>query len=340
MDKVTVGANPDAAQAVVAHPRPGIGELLLRPLKITEFVIFLMVVVLLIIGGMVNPRFLGVENMKIMTRDIAILAIAATGVGFTILTAGIDLSVGSIVGLGGVMSALFIMNWGLPIWLSIVMTLLLGLLIGVVHGLFVTKLKMHGFLITLVTLGIARGFILVITNAFPITGLPRAYSYIGQGYVFNVIPVPVIICLVIGAVAYYLLRYTYIGRQIYAVGGNIEAARFSGVNVDARIILCYIISVMCASTVGIIQAARMSLGHPGSGEGYELLAIAACILGGVSFMGGEGGVLGILIGATLIGTLQNAMVMLNINPYWHKIVISLVLLLAISVDYIRRRRRT
>jgi ribose/xylose/arabinose/galactoside ABC-type transport system permease subunit len=158
--------------------------------------------------------------------------------------------------------------------------------------------------------------------------------------VFNVIPVPVIICLVIGAVAYYLLRYTYIGRQIYAVGGNIEAARFSGVNVDARIILCYIISVMCASTVGIIQAARMSLGHPGSGEGYELLAIAACILGGVSFMGGEGGVLGILIGATLIGTLQNAMVMLNINPYWHKIVISLVLLLAISVDYIRRRRRT
>jgi ribose transport system permease protein len=340
MDKVTVGANPDAAQAAVAHPRPGIGELLLRPLKITEFVIFLMVVVLLIIGGMVNPRFLGVENMKIMTRDIAILAIAATGVGFTILTAGIDLSVGSIVGLGGVMSALFIMNWGLPIWLSIVMTLLLGLLIGVVHGLFVTKLKMHGFLITLVTLGIARGFILVITNAFPITGLPRAYSYIGQGYVFNVIPVPVIICLVIGAVAYYLLRYTYIGRQIYAVGGNIEAARFSGVNVDARIILCYIISVMCASTVGIIQAARMSLGHPGSGEGYELLAIAACILGGVSFMGGEGGVLGILIGATLIGTLQNAMVMLNINPYWHKIVISLVLLLAISVDYIRRRRRT
>jgi len=340
MDKVTVGANPDAAQAAVAHPRPRIGELLLRPLKITEFVIFLMVVVLLIIGGMVNPRFLGVENMKIMTRDIAILAIAATGVGFTILTAGIDLSVGSIVGLGGVMSALFIMNWGLPIWLSIVMTLLLGLLIGVVHGLFVTKLKMHGFLITLVTLGIARGFILVITNAFPITGLPRAYSYIGQGYVFNVIPVPVIICLVIGAVAYYLLRYTYIGRQIYAVGGNIEAARFSGVNVDARIILCYIISVMCASTVGIIQAARMSLGHPGSGEGYELLAIAACILGGVSFMGGEGGVLGILIGATLIGTLQNAMVMLNINPYWHKIVISLVLLLAISVDYIRRRRRT
>jgi ribose transport system permease protein len=340
MDKVTVGANPDAAQAAVAHPRPGIGELLLRPLKITEFVIFLMVVVLLIIGGMVNPRFLGVENMKIMTRDIAILAIAATGVGFTILTAGIDLSVGSIVGLGGVMSALFIMNWGLPIWLSIVMTLLLGLLIGVVHGLFVTKLKMHGFLITLVTLGIARGFILVITNAFPITGLPRAYSYIGQGYVFNVIPVPVIICLVIGAVAYYLLRYTYIGRQIYAVGGNIEAARFSGVNVDARIILCYIISVMCASTVGIIQAARMSLGHPGSGEGYELLAIAACILGGVSFMGGEGGVLGILIGATLIGTLQNAMVMLNINPYWHKIVISLVLLLAISVDYMRRRRRT
>jgi ribose transport system permease protein len=205
--------------------------------------------------------------------------------------------------------------------------------------MYVTKLHMHGFLITLVTLGVARGFILVLTNAFPIPGLPSGYNYLGQGYIFNVIPVPVIICLIIAAIAFYLLRFTYIGRQIYAAGGNIEAARFSGVNVDARIILCYVISVVCASIVGIIQAARMSLGHPGSGEGYELLAITACILGGLSLMGGEGGVPGILIGALLIGVLQNEMVMLNINPYWHKIVISLVLLVAITFDYVRRRRR-
>jgi ribose transport system permease protein len=243
------------------------------------------------------------------------------------------------VGLGGVMAAYFMMNLALPVWLSILLTLFLALLIGSGHGLFVTKLKMHGFLITLVTLGLARGFILVLTNAFPITGLPREFNTIGQGYIADLIPVPLVICAVIAALAYYLLRFTYIGRQIYAAGGNVEAARLSGVNVDARIILCYVISVMCAATVGMIQAARLSIGHPAAGEGYELLAIAACILGGVSLMGGEGNIFGILVGAALIGVVQNEMVMLNINPFWHKIVISLVLLVAITLDYLRRRRQ-
>jgi ribose transport system permease protein len=304
-----------------------------------EFILFLVIILLLALGAFVNPRTVGIENLKIMTRDTAILAIAAIGVGFAILTGGIDLAVGSIVGLAGVMSAYFMMNWNLPIWLSIILTLLLGVMIGLVHGLFVTKLKMHGFLITLVTMGLARGFILVLTNAFPITGLPETFSKIGQGYLFKLIPIPVLIALGVAALAYFLLRYTYVGRQIYAAGGNVEAARFSGVNVDARIILCYVISVVCASMVGMIQAARMSLGHPGAGEGYELLAITAAILGGVSFLGGQGGVIGILVGASLIGVLQNELVMLNVNPYWHKIVISMVLLAAVTFDYARRRRR-
>jgi ribose transport system permease protein len=305
----------------------------------TEFVIFLIVVFLFVLGGIINPRFLQVENLKILSRDTAMLAIAAIGVGFTILVAGIDLSVGSIVGLGGVVVAYLIMVLMLPIWVAIPLTLLMALAIGMGHGMYVTKLKMHGFLITLVTFGLARGFTLVVTNGFPVTGLPPEFNFIGQGYVSNLIPIPVVICTIVAAAAYYLLRFTYIGRQIYAAGGNTEAARLSGVNVDARIILCYVLSVMCAATVGMITAARLSLGHPSSGEGYELQAIAACILGGVSFKGGEGSVLGILVGALLIGTLQNEMIMLNISPYWHKIVISLVLLAAITFDYVRRRRR-
>ena len=324
--------------ARVITPGESLGQSIRQSLRVPQFVLFLIVIILLVIGGVINPRFLGVDNMKIVTRDIAILGIAAIGVGFPILTGGIDLSVGSVVGLGGVMVAYFMMRLGLPVWLSIILTLFLAVLIGWVHGLFVTKLKMHGFLITLVTLGLARGFILVLTNAFPITGLPREFNTIGQGYVADLIPVPLVICLVIAALAFYLLRFTYIGRQIYATGSNGEAARLSGVNVEARIILCYVISVMCATTVGMIQAARLSIGHPAAGEGYELLAIAACILGGVSLMGGEGGIFGILVGAALIGTVQNEMVMLNINPYWHKIVISLVLLVAITLDYARRRR--
>jgi ribose transport system permease protein len=243
------------------------------------------------------------------------------------------------VGLGGILVALFIVNWGLPIWLSMLLTLLIALIIGVIHGLFVTKLHMHGFLITLVTLGVARGFCLVITNAFPITGLPPEFNAIGQGLVLNIFPIPVLICIGLALIMYYLLRFNYIGRQIYAVGGNMEAARLSGINVDARIMLCYVISAMSAVLVGMMQAARLTMGHPSTGEGYELLAITACILGGLSLMGGQGSLVGVIIGTLMIGTLQNEMIILNINPYWHKIVISFVLLVAITADYLRRRSR-
>ncbi|MCC7450264.1 MAG: ABC transporter permease [Anaerolineae bacterium] len=310
-----------------------------RLLSKNEVLLFLVVILLIVGGMMINRNLVSGDNLKIMTRDIAILGIAAIGVGFPIITAGIDLSVGSMVGLGGVMVAYFMMKWEIPILISIIMTLILGLLIGAVHGLFVTKLKMHGFLITLVTMGLARGFILLLTNAFPITGLPVEFNNIGQAYLFNIIPIPVVICAIIALLAYFLLRYTYIGRQIYAVGSNIDAARYSGVKVNARVILAYVISVMCAVTVGMIQAARLSLGHPGTGEGFELLAIAACIVGGYSLMGGEGNVLGAIVGAMLIGVLQNEMVILKINPYWHSIVIYLVLAVAITIDYTQRGRR-
>lgn len=304
-----------------------------------EFLNIVVVIILFVIGALVNPRFIGIENLKILTRDTAILAIVAIGVGFTIITAGIDLSLGSIIGLGGVLTAYFIVRMGLPLGVGIILTFLVAVAIGAVHGLYVTKLRMHGFLVTLVTLGVARGAILVLTNGFPITGVPDSFAFLGQGFLFGIVPVPVAICVVVAVLAHYLLRYTYIGRQIYAAGGNIEATRLSGVNVDARIILCYVISVVCASLVGIIQAGRLSLGHPGAGEGFELLAITACILGGLSLMGGQGTILGVLVGSLLIGVLQNEMVMLNINPFWHRIVIGAVLLLAITFDYGRRRQQ-
>jgi ribose transport system permease protein len=307
--------------------------------RANEMVLFLVVVGLLLIGFVINPRFLTLDNVKIMSRDSAILAIAAIGVAFPILTGGIDLSIGSVAGLGGVLVALFIQSWGLPIWLSLALTLGIAVIIGLIHGLFVTKLRMHGFLITLVTLGVARGLCLVVTNAFPITGLPAEFNAIGQGTALNLIPIPVLICAGLALAMYYLLRFSYIGRQIYAVGGNMEAARLSGIAVDRRVILCYIISAVCAALVGIIQTARLTMGHPSTGVGYELLAITGCILGGLSLMGGQGSLIGVVIGALLIGILQNEMIILNINPYWHTIVISLVLLLAITVDYLRRRRR-
>jgi ribose transport system permease protein len=307
--------------------------------KANELVLFLVVVVLLVVGFVINPRFLALDNLKVMSRDSAILSIAAMGVAFPILTGGIDLSIGSVAGLGGILVALFIQSWGLPIWLSLALTLSVALLIGLVHGLFVTKLHMHGFLITLVTLGVARGLCLVITNAFPITGLPAEFNAIGQGLAFQIVPIPVLISAGLALIMYFLLRFSYIGRQIYAAGGNMEAARLSGINVDARVILCYSVSAVCAAMVGIIQTGRLTMGHPSTGVGYELLAITGCILGGLSLMGGQGSLIGVIIGAMLIGILQNEMIILNINPYWHTIVISLVLLVAIAVDYLRRGRQ-
>lgn len=307
-------------------------------LRTTEMIMFLAVIILVTVSTLINPRFIGVDNLHSVSRDIALLGIAGIGEGFAILVAGIDLSVGSMIGLGGVLVAYFIVSQGLPIWVGMLLTLLIGLGVGVIHGLFVTKLKMHGFLITLVTMGVARGASLVITKGWPIIDLPRSYNVIAQGYVAN-IPIPVIIFVAILAVTLFLLRFTYIGRQIYAAGGNMEAARLSGVNVDARIILCYVIAALCSSLVGMIQAGRLTIGHPGAGEGYELLAITACIVGGLSFFGGEGSVLGIAVGASMIGVLQNAMIMLKVSPYWHRIVIGLVLLSAIVFDYVRRRRR-
>ena len=165
-----------------AAPSPSFGERVKGMFQITEFVLFLIVVLLFVVGGIINPRFLGIENLKIMTRDSALLAIASVGMTFVLLTAGIDLSVGSIVGLAGVVVAIFMMWYSLPIWLAILFTLAIGVAIGLYHGLFVTKLKMHGFLITLVTMGLARGAILVMTNAFPVTGLPRGFTHLGQGF--------------------------------------------------------------------------------------------------------------------------------------------------------------
>ncbi len=334
-DSSTVGREM-AARAKEAPS--GLSAVLRRLLTTTEVAMFVVVVFLVILAAIINPRFIGLDNSKTLTRDIAILGIAAIGEGFAILTGNIDLSVGSLYGLGGVLVAYCIVTRGMPIALAIPLTLLIGLVIGLIHGLFVTKLKMHGFLITLVTMGVARGVCLVLTKGWPIIDLPRAYNVIGQGHVFN-IPVPFLIFAAILATTVFLLRFTYIGRQIYAAGGNIEAARLSGVNVDNRIILCFVISAVCASLTGMIQAGRLTLGHPGAGSGYELSAITACIVGGLSFAGGEGSVLGIAVGAALIGVLQNAMIMLNVSPYWHQIVIGMVLLLAIVFDYVRRRRR-
>ncbi len=330
-----------------SEPQATPGQTLRRVIRTNEFALLMILLVGCVLVTLKNPRFLALSNIGTLGRDIAMIGILAVGESFVILLGGIDLSVGSIYGLAGVLVAFFcvvpypeqqIPTLGLPIPIAVIITIAICMLIGVVHGLFVSKFKMHGFLITLVTLGLARGIAIAITTGYPITGIPDDLQPLAQSSWLN-IPIPFIIFLVVAVIAIVLSRFTYIGRHIYAVGGNTEAARLSGIPVDRRIILCYAISTSCAAIVGIIGAARLTSGHPSAGDGTELTAIASCVLGGISLMGGQGSIMGAFIGAMIIGVLSNAMIILEVSPYWQQVVLGLVLLSAITFDMWRRRRR-
>lgn len=323
------------------------GQALRGVIRTNEFALLMVLFIGIILVTLKNPHFLALSNIGTLGRDIAMIGILAVGESFVILLGGIDLSVGSIYGLSGVLVAYFcvvpypeqqITTLGLPVPIAVIITIVICTLIGVVHGLFVSKFKMHGFLITLVTLGLARGIAIAITTGYPITGVPDDLQPLAQASLLN-IPIPFVIFIVIAAIAVVLSRFTYIGRHIYAVGGNTEAARLSGIPVDRRIILCYAISTCCAAIVGIIGAARLTSGHPSAGDGTELTAIASCVLGGISLMGGQGSIIGAFIGAMIIGALSNAMIILEVSPYWQQVVLGIVLLIAITFDMWRRRRR-
>ena len=330
-----------------ASDQPSPRRLLQGLIRTNEFALLMVLIIGCVIVTLLNHNFMALSNIGTLGRDTAIIGILGVGEAFVILLGGIDLSVGSVYGLSGVIVAYFcvvpdptqqVPTLGWPIPIAVIITLTICTLIGVTHGLFVSKLKMHGFLITLVTLGLARGIAIAITTGYPITGIPDALQPLAQGTVGG-IPIPFIILLVIVVIGVVFSRFTYIGRHIYAVGGNPEAARLSGIAVDRRIILCYAISSFCAGVVGIIGAARLTSGHPSAGQGEELIAIAACVLGGISLFGGQGSIVGAFIGAMIMGALANAMIILHVSPYWQQVVLGIVLLIAITFDVWRRQRR-
>jgi ribose transport system permease protein len=316
-----MASTPTVNDYVEEKPQHAARTLIQDITRTSEFALLM----LLIVGGILvtlkNPRFLIAGNIQTLGRDIALIGILGVGQAFVILLGGIDLSIGAVYGLAAVLVAFFsvvpdplqlVPTVGLPVPIAVLLTLGICTLIGIIHGLFVSKLRMHGFLITLVTLGLARGMAVAMTMSYPITGIPEELLPIAQGSLVG-LPMPFIILLVVALIALVLTRFTYVGRQIYAVGGNTDAARLSGVPVDRRIILCYAISSCCAGLVGIIAAARLTSGHPSAGTGAELTAIAACVLGGISLYGGKGSIIGVFIGAMIMAVLQNAMIILEVR---------------------------
>jgi len=278
------------------------------------------------------------DNILTLLRQASFNAIMAAGVSVVIITAGIDLSIGSVWALSSVVMAFVCVNKGWAWTLSVLVGLAVGLACGLVNGWGVTLLRIPPFVATLGMMSIARGLAEVITGGFQISGLPNAFQWWGQGDIFGV-PVPVIVAVGIIVLTWALLRFTRLGRYIYAVGGNEAAAHLSGVPVNRVKLFAYAYCGTLAALAGLLATARMGSVRPSDALGYELDAIAASVIGGISLMGGQGSVLGTAVGAALIGVLRNGMVLLDVSAFWQKVVIGTVIIIAVALDYLVWRRR-
>ena len=294
-------------------------------------------VALLVLIGVVSflsPNFFTADNLLNILRQTSVNAIMAVGMTLVILTAGIDLSVGSVLALCGALAATMV-AMELPIWLVVPLTLGAGALLGGVSGLIIAKGKVQAFIATLVTMTALRGVTMVYTEGRPIsTGFSDGadhFAWLGTGYLFG-LPVPIWLMAIVFLLAWYLLNHTRLGRYIYALGGNESATRLSGINVAWVKLAVYGLCGMLSALAGLIVTSRLSSAQPTAGMGYELDAIAAVVLGGTSLMGGKGRIMGTLIGALIIGFLNNALNLLDVSSYYQMIAKASVILLAVMID--------
>ncbi|MCC8109940.1 MAG: ABC transporter permease [Planctomycetes bacterium] len=283
-----------------------------------------------------TDNFMSSKNLINVLRQSSITALLALGVLLPILTGGTDLSVGSIQGFTMCFMAYMVVTVQVNSIVGIILTLVLGLAIGMVNGLLLTKLKLpHPFISTLGMLNIARGMALIITDGMPISGLPYEVRWLGYANV-GPIPVSVILVAVVCVAMYVMLNHTPFGRHIYAIGGSAEAARLSGVNVNAVMNWVFAIAGFLYALGGIVLAGRVNSGYPLAGQGAELDAIAGAVIGGASLFGGEGTVMGTIIGVLIMGVLRNGLNLRNVSANWQMAIIGLVVILAVWVDVLRR----
>jgi ribose transport system permease protein len=303
---------------------------------VPEIGIILAVFVAFGIFTAINPLVASVSELQNLGVDLAGFGILAIGESLTIITGGIDLSPGSLTAFFCVVSAWLITSAHIPVLLTFLITILIGAAWGLWHGLLITRLGIAPFVVTLVTFIFAAGADEAIApNPIPFTSpifLDIAGSTVAK------VPVATIILIVVAIIAWFFLERTYIGRQLYAVGGNREAARLAGIPTNRRIILAYVVSASCAAIVGIIVASHLTSGTADSVSGWELIAIASSVIGGVSLIGGQGRVIGVVAGAALLVVLRDGLVAVNVNAYYQSMVVGLVLLFAIVVDRLRVRR--
>ena len=284
-----------------------------------------------------TPNFATGNNISNLLRQGSMIAILAIGQTFVIITAGIDLSVGAIVGFSTVVVAGLIQA-GVPIWLAIIITLVMGLLIGFFHAFGIVKMGLPPFIITLATLTSLRGIGLLMTNGSTINITNEAFNQFSRESFLGV-PNLFWMVVLVAVPAFVFLHLSKWGRYLYAVGSNPEAARLSGVSVPKMIFIAYGLSAMCAAFVGVMLAARLGVGNATQGEGWELQAIASSVIGGTSLFGAVGSVHGPLIGAFILATISNGANLLNVNSFWQRIITGGLIIIIVFFDQLRRRNR-
>lgn len=303
-------------------------------IKYNYFQEFILLVVLLVLGtifSLLTDTFLTIPNILNVLLQISIIAILGFGVTIIIISAGIDLSLGSVMALVGMGTAAILTSSTPSIFLAILGGLLIGGIVGFINGITVAYIHLPAFIATLAMMSIARGVALVVTNAIPIYNLPESFLFLGSGFLWG-IPTPIYVMISLYFILDFILRKTKFGRYIYAIGGNEEATRLSGINTRRYKLLVYVVGGICTGVAGILFTARLGSGQPTAGVGYELDAITAAILGGTNLFGGSGNLIGTLIGAFVMGVISNGQALLNISSYVQNIVRGIIVILAVGIS--------
>jgi ribose/xylose/arabinose/galactoside ABC-type transport system permease subunit len=301
------------------------------PKDLKSYGIYLAFVLTCCILAALSPQFLTVSNWTIIISQVSINGILAFGLTFVIITGGIDLSVGSIVAVSGVVAALFASKEASPVILGVFMGLFTGFVLGLLNGLIITKSKIVPFIVTLGFMTIGRGLALILSKGRPISGLSPSFNHLGNGHVFG-IQIAILILFAVLILSHVLLSKTVFGRYVYAIGGNEEASRASGINVTKIKIIVYSICGLLAGLAGVMLTAKITTGQPNAGQGFELDAIAACIIGGASTTGGVGSIKGTLLGVLLIGVINNGLDLMNVSSYFQQVIMGLIIIAAVMLD--------
>jgi inositol transport system permease protein len=306
-----------------------------------KYGVALVLLVLIVFFTSQNQRFLSVRNVTNILTEVSIYGIIAVGMTFVILTGGVDLAVGSLLAFAAMCAAVIVQAMGMSFALSWLVALLVccgvGAAVGLLHGATITRFNVPPFIVTLGGLTVWRGATLILSGGGPISGFDAGFRWWGRGDVLGV-PVPVLVLIVVAAAGYIVAGYTRYGRQVYAVGGNREAARLSGVNVTRILISVYVIIGLLSGLSGFLLAARLGSAEAVAGTSYELRVIAAVVIGGTSLFGGLGGVGGTIIGSMLLGVLLNGLVMIDVSAYYQQVIIGVIIVLAVAFDTYAKSR--